>query len=64
MTSVIFCLPSDFLCDLDALVEGLKKIEDIKSKLHCVDWANGAMRLGAMGVGIEICSAGYAVESC
>jgi hypothetical protein len=37
---------TDFLRDLDALVDGLKSCEDTAPKLRCVDWANGAMLLG------------------
>jgi len=33
----------DFLCALDALVDGLKSCRDVAPKLRYVDWANGAM---------------------
>lgn len=44
---------ADFLCALDALVDGLKRCRDVAPKLRYVDWANGAMSLGGWERGYQ-----------
>ena len=49
----LYFFSADFLCALDALVDGLKSCRDVAPKLRYVDWANGAMSLGGWEKGYQ-----------